>query len=101
MLLERDQRIDRRRGFFELGMDSLMAVELAERLSERFGVTLAPPAVFDHPTIELLTEHILADVLRVPRADPDLALLERVEGLTDAEAEALLRARLSSIEESA
>ena len=58
---------DRRSGFFELGMDSLMAVELRSLLQADLGeLSLSASAVFDHPTAEALAAH-LAEKL------PDLA----------------------------
>jgi acyl transferase domain-containing protein/acyl carrier protein len=47
-------------GFFELGVDSIMAVDLVGRLSDAFGVALVPADVFDHPTVAELAEFILA-----------------------------------------
>src|SRR5262249_29513931 len=42
-----------------LGMDSLMAVELRNRLqSDLDGITLSTAAIFDHPTVEALAEHL-------------------------------------------
>jgi hypothetical protein len=54
------------RGFFELGMDSLMAVELRNRLQTQLGegFQLSNTLPFDHPTIERLAQH-LADRLGV------------------------------------
>jgi len=48
--------------FLELGMDSLMAVELRNRLIGQFGsaFTITATAVFDYPTIELLAEYLAA-----------------------------------------
>jgi acyl carrier protein len=48
--------------FLELGMDSLMAVELRNRLIGQFGsaFTITATAVFDYPTIELLSEYLAA-----------------------------------------
>ena len=51
-----------RQGLFDLGLDSMMAVELRQRLERRFGVTLTPTLVFEHPTIDGLAAHI-ADLL--------------------------------------
>ena len=47
-------------GFFELGMDSLMAVELRNRLNRAFGgaVVLSNTAVFDHPDAARLGAHL-------------------------------------------
>jgi short-subunit dehydrogenase/acyl carrier protein len=48
--------------FLELGMDSLMAVELRNRLIGQFGsaFTITATAVFDYPTIELLADYLAA-----------------------------------------
>jgi len=47
-------------GFFELGMDSLMAVELRNRLNEAFrgAFVVSNTVVFDHPDIARLAEHL-------------------------------------------
>ncbi len=44
--------------FFEVGMDSLVAVELKNRLELALRVPLATTAVFDHPAIGLLAEFV-------------------------------------------
>ncbi|MFI9463113.1 type I polyketide synthase [Streptomyces xiamenensis] len=54
--------IDTERGFLELGVDSLSAVELRTRLAEETGLPLTSTVVFDHPTPAALAEH-LADGL--------------------------------------
>ncbi len=50
--------------FLELGMDSLMAVELRNRLLGQFGnvFTINSTAVFDYPTIESLADYLAAQV---------------------------------------
>ena len=55
--------------FLDLGTDSLMAVELRNRLFSQFGgaFTISPTAVFDYPTIGALAE-FLAD--QMPELDP-------------------------------
>jgi acyl transferase domain-containing protein/acyl carrier protein len=47
-------------GFFELGVDSIMAVDLVSRLADAFGVALVPADVFDHPTVAELAAFVLA-----------------------------------------
>ena len=58
-------------GFFDLGMDSLMAVELRNRLNRAFSDAYVVPntLVFDYPTIADLASH-LVDVLGEPVPDP-------------------------------
>ncbi|MCF3143324.1 type I polyketide synthase, partial [Streptomyces platensis] len=46
------------RGFLELGLDSLAAVELRNRLTAATEVTLSSTLVFDHPTPEAVAEHL-------------------------------------------
>ncbi|MEV8307264.1 SDR family NAD(P)-dependent oxidoreductase [Streptomyces flavidovirens] len=56
-------------GFFDLGLDSIMAVDLVNRLSQAFGVSLLAADVFNHPTVAQIAEHLLsADP--VPRPSP-------------------------------
>ncbi|ACB75244.1 type I polyketide synthase [Opitutus terrae] len=48
-----------RQGFFALGMDSMMAVDLGRRLSQACGRTLSSTLVFDHASIHLLAAHLV------------------------------------------
>ena len=51
-------------GFFDLGMDSLMAVELRNRLNRAFSEAYVAPntVVFDHPTIMDLARHLAGEI---------------------------------------
>ncbi len=57
---------DPQRGFFDLGMDSLMAVEIRNRLYAQLGNAVALPstALIEFPTIEALTAYLLGHALK-------------------------------------
>ena len=68
-------------GFFDLGMDSLMAVELRNRLNRAFAgaYTASNTVVFDYPDITALAAHLAGELAEVvgagtaPAAQPDPA----------------------------
>src|SRR5262249_25115868 len=77
-VLRLDARPELERGFFDLGMDSLMAVELRHRLQRSLGdaATLTSTAIFDYPTVRKLARH-LADQLALLPLQPALAVAPR------------------------
>ncbi|MFA8357188.1 amino acid adenylation domain-containing protein [Burkholderia ubonensis] len=50
---------DRDRGFFEMGMDSLMAVDLRAHLEKALGAPLSVALLFDHPTVNALADFLV------------------------------------------
>ncbi|MEV4291379.1 beta-ketoacyl synthase N-terminal-like domain-containing protein, partial [Nonomuraea bangladeshensis] len=58
------------RPFRELGLDSLAAVDLHDRLEASTGVTLPMTLAFDFPTPELVAEYVRAAVLGLPVPEP-------------------------------
>ena len=77
-------------GFFDLGMDSLMAVELRTRVNRAFAGTYVAPntVVFDHPTVERLADH-LAHRLAHPSDPAPTGSAPQPEGAAGAEYERL------------
>ena len=58
--------IEQRRPLQELGLDSLAALELRNRLGRLVGTVLPASLLFDHPTVAALTEHLATAYLGLP-----------------------------------
>jgi NAD(P)-dependent dehydrogenase (short-subunit alcohol dehydrogenase family)/acyl carrier protein len=59
--------------FVEVGMDSLMAIEIRNRLQRELDVTLAATTLFNYPTVSALTEYLatlLATTGLLPAGEP-------------------------------
>lgn len=106
--LELTAGIEPEQGFFELGMDSLMAVDLKRRLETQLGISLPRTTAFDFPTIATLAAFLLNDLLRLelPSAQIPLVteqqsqrreLLSEIKTLSDQDVEARLLAELERL----
>jgi hypothetical protein len=89
----------------ELGLDSLMAVELRNVLGADLALARPLPAtlVFDYPTLDALVDHLAGSILgwqrEDARADGERArMVADLEGLSEDEAEALLLEELGATE---
>jgi NADPH:quinone reductase-like Zn-dependent oxidoreductase/SAM-dependent methyltransferase len=103
--LEAAQTVDVLRPLKELGIDSLMAVELRNVLKSDLALDGGLPAtlVFDYPTVDGIAHFLARDVLGLETpssaAAPEPAtatVLSRVEDLSDEEVDRLLGERLGS-----
>jgi NAD(P)-dependent dehydrogenase (short-subunit alcohol dehydrogenase family)/acyl carrier protein len=64
-----DDGIDDTIGFADLGLDSIMAIDLRTRLAYALGVDLPATVAFDYPTVRSLASYV-SDLL-FPATDPD------------------------------
>ena len=98
-------RIERKRRLMDLGLDSLMAIELRNRLAEALQLErpLSATLIFDYPTLDALAEYLRQDVLQLcdyrsdfPEAPPDVGAqrASELEALNDEDVEALLLKKL-------
>jgi SAM-dependent methyltransferase/acyl carrier protein len=93
----------------ELGLDSLMAVELRNALGKVVGETLPATLLFDHPTIERLVAYLGRQVLALESAESSKAgpadapvgpgaRGADIDGLSEDEMATLLEQRLDAID---
>src|SRR5204862_100001 len=61
--LEASAHIDPARPLNELGLDSLMAIELRNALGVTAGQTLPATLLFDYPTVQALSDYLAREVL--------------------------------------
>ncbi len=74
---DRPDAIDPRKGFIELGFDSLTAIELRNRLDEVSGRRLPATLIFDYPSATAVAGFLGADLAEQPSVvDSRLAALE-------------------------
>jgi acyl carrier protein/NAD(P)-dependent dehydrogenase (short-subunit alcohol dehydrogenase family) len=91
------ERIGPAQSVFELGMDSLMAVELALALEKRFGVTVPPMLINENPSLERIAERLLAS-LAGERGEGDTTR-DMVEALASHHADAEILTDISALVE--
>jgi acyl carrier protein len=64
--MDQAAQIEPRQRLFDLGLDSLMAVELKNRLEQSLGQEIPTTLLFDYPTLESLVNYLLQEALVFP-----------------------------------
>ncbi len=105
--LDPNEALDRRARLMDIGVDSLMAVELRSRLTGGLGLAQTLPAtlIFDYPTVEAIAVYLLRDVLNLAEVTPAPSTpieaaatnSSEIEDLSDDEVAALLLKKLRSL----
>lgn len=99
---------DSQLGFFEMGMDSLMTLELKNRLQTSLGHSLPSTLTYEYPNITALAEYLLKQVLSLETStvfDSQLktknqnqsVILSEIEQLSTNELEALINEELAAL----
>ena len=73
----------------QLGLDSLMAVELRNLLGSTVGRTLSATLTFDHPTVDALVDHLAKDVFAEQMGGGEPAILSEAALLVPPAADAI------------
>jgi acyl carrier protein len=104
---------DTDKGFFEMGMDSLMSVELKHRLEGLFSVSLPSTFAFEYPTIRDVARYFVQEVfaweLNSDNSEVSSEIgstdavelnqvLAELESLSEAETEALMEQELADLQ---
>jgi acyl carrier protein len=99
--------LDVHQGLRDIGLDSLMAVEIRNVLASDVGAPLPATLAFDYPTVAALARYLFDEVLRVPRLSaakpglPDEAprdATSSIDALSEEEAARQLAAELAGLE---
>jgi acyl carrier protein len=109
LMLAEPEQIDLQQGLSDLGLDSLMSVELRNRLQKSLRCSIPTTLAFDYPTVEALTDYLAKEVVGAEFFDESAVDLQEsndeqqvvaesdLDHLSDSEAEALLLSKLNNM----
>jgi malonyl CoA-acyl carrier protein transacylase len=99
--------IDIKMGFADIGIDSLMAMELRNYLQNILERSIPASLVFDYPNVEALAQYFIKEIFARSNDEPNILLeepeaivksdLENIDDISDEEAEAMLLGKLNSM----
>ncbi len=96
------EQVETDRPFGDLGVDSLLAVDMRNRLESTFGVPLPATLLFDHPNLQALAHHLTSaitfDTSVTDEGDAGPAADEAVDDLLELSEEELARRIADQIE---
>jgi thioester reductase-like protein len=83
--LQDSDMVDDRKGFFEMGLDSLMGIELKNRIQIGVGkaASIATTDIFDHSSIDRMTDHLYGllklDTIKEQKKEIPVSIIEASE----------------------
>ncbi|ACC81629.1 type I polyketide synthase [Nostoc punctiforme] len=103
------QNLDADKPLIEMGLDSLMALELRNVLENSLACSLPATLLFDYPSLQTLVNHLIQDVMSLskledsssapsPEESEPLISLEDLTRMSEAETELLLLKKLELID---
>lgn len=107
--LDANQPLDLTRGFFDMGMTSLMTIDLHSRLQAGLGPSYSLPAtlIFDYSSVTALSTHLAREILSIETPATHSQSIENhrgletvlteIENLSEEQARALLAESLSQL----
>jgi tyrocidine synthetase III len=105
-------RIGRDASFGQLGMDSIMGLELRNRLERHLNLKLSATLIWNYPTLTTLTRYIarllglqdkaassLSEAIQQDNLEQEVKIRREIQQLSDDDAETLLAAKLAMFDE--
>ncbi len=89
-------RVPTKQGFFEIGMDSLMTVELVHRLESNLGIKLPANLAIDYPNVEALAGYLSSRLSAAPPHGEVAPAAEDLDALPTSELARLLASELET-----
>jgi acyl carrier protein len=100
--LDAGQGVERDRGFFDMGVDSLMSVQIKDRIQQLLGREYPASLCFDYPTVLSLVAFLLNDMFGGPspvaQAAKSAAVDQQdIQQLTDEQVAALIDEEMKAL----